>query len=310
MSSEDAQWLQSRNFQAEEIIGRIFRIPLHKAGLLARSTFSNIEQQSIEYVQHTVLPWARRWESVISRDLLNLSVDENVFFEFNLDGLLRGDTESRFKAYSTARQNGLMTTNEIRRLENLNPVGPEGDVLWAPVNMQNSKVLVGQTSANTGQNQPDNDTDDTIVEENDNIEDEGRNGSEDVLRVLRPITTGAVKRCLRKESQAISKAFRKDKAAKYIEDFYIGHVDYMRRELRPIVESYVEVFSIESHRVSAILTKFIRFKNDESQNELLKALDQGGNESAERTAASWFRDHKVEQTIDTLISFIAEDKHE
>ena len=101
---------------------------------LTRSTYSNIEVQGTEFVQHCLLPHLKRWEAAISRDLIE--DDERYFAEHSVSGLLRGDHASRSAYYVSALQNGWMTINEIRELENLNPIGPEGDQHYIQMNMQ------------------------------------------------------------------------------------------------------------------------------------------------------------------------------
>jgi HK97 family phage portal protein len=135
ISPDDAQFLEIRKFQVEEI-ARIFRVPPHLIGHLERSTYSNIEQQSIEFVVHTIRPWLVRIEQSINSQLLLDDERKLYFAEFKVDGLLRGDIESRYRAYSIARQYGWMSANEIRELENLNPLPPDvGDTYWVPLNI-------------------------------------------------------------------------------------------------------------------------------------------------------------------------------
>jgi phage portal protein BeeE len=100
---------------------------------LSRSTYSNIEVQGTEFVQHCLLPHLKRWEAAISRDLIE--DDERYFAEHSVSGLLRGDHASRSAYYVSALTNGWMTVNEVRELENLNPIGPEGDQHFVPLNM-------------------------------------------------------------------------------------------------------------------------------------------------------------------------------
>ncbi len=133
VTPEQAQFLETRRYQDVDIC-RIFRVQPHKVGILDRATWNNIEQQSLEFVIDTLGPWLVRWEQAISRDLI---ADRRMrFAEHNVAGLLRGDIESRFAAYSVARNWGWMNVNEIRRLENLNSIGPDGDVYLQPLNMR------------------------------------------------------------------------------------------------------------------------------------------------------------------------------
>jgi len=121
ISPEQAQFLETRKFQINEI-ARIFRVPPHMLADLEKSSFSNIEQQSLEFVKYTLDPWVVRWEQSMCRALLMESEKPNVFIKFNVDGLLRGDYVSRMSGYATARQNGWMSANDIRELENLDRI--------------------------------------------------------------------------------------------------------------------------------------------------------------------------------------------
>lgn len=121
ISPEQAQFLETRKFQINEI-ARIFRVPPHMLADLEKSSFSNIEQQSLEFVKYTLDPWVVRWEQSMCRALLMESEKPIVFIKFNVDGLLRGDYVSRMSGYATARQNGWMSANDIRELENLDRI--------------------------------------------------------------------------------------------------------------------------------------------------------------------------------------------
>ena len=136
ISPEQAQFLETRKFQINEI-ARIFRVPPHMVGDLEKSSFSNIEQQSLEFVKYTLDPWVVRWEQAISRALFTADEKKRYFVKFNLEGLLRGDYQSRMTGYATARQNGWMSANDIRELENLDLIPEEdgGDLYLVNGNM-------------------------------------------------------------------------------------------------------------------------------------------------------------------------------
>ncbi len=131
-SNEAAQFLETRQYQVIEIC-RAFRVPPHMIQDLTRSTYSNIEVQGTEFVQHCLLPHLKRWEAAIARDLID--DDQTYFAEHNVSGLLRGDHASRSAYYVSAIQNGWMSINEVREMENLNPLGPEGDKHFIQLNM-------------------------------------------------------------------------------------------------------------------------------------------------------------------------------
>ena len=124
ISPNEAQFLETRKFQINEI-ARIFRVPPHMVGDLEKSSFSNIEQQSLEFVKYTLDPWVIRWEQALYRSLLSEEEKKKLFFKFNLEGLLRGDYASRMSGYATARQNGWMSANDIRELEDLDRIPEE-----------------------------------------------------------------------------------------------------------------------------------------------------------------------------------------
>lgn len=137
MTSEDSQFLETRKFQRSEIAS-IFRVPPHKIGDLEKATFSNIEQQSIEFVTDSLMPHLRRWEQSITRDLIAPAERGEIFVEFLVDGLLRGDSQARSEFYVKMVNNALLSPNEIRVKENLNPY-EGGDEFMKPLNMQASK---------------------------------------------------------------------------------------------------------------------------------------------------------------------------
>lgn len=132
----EAQFLETRKFQINEI-ARLYRIPPHMVGDLEKSSFSNIEQQSLEFVKYTLDPWVVRFEQAFQKALLLPDEKKTYFIKFNMDGLLRGDYQSRMNGYAIGRQNGWLSTNDIRRLEDMNPLSKEegGDLYLVNGNM-------------------------------------------------------------------------------------------------------------------------------------------------------------------------------
>ena len=124
ISPEQAQFLETRKFQIDEI-ARIFRVPPHMVGDLEKSSFSNIEQQSLEFVKYTLEPWIIRWEQSLNRALLSETEKPDYFVKFNVDGLLRGDYQSRMNGYAIGIQNGFMSPNDVRTLECLDLIPDE-----------------------------------------------------------------------------------------------------------------------------------------------------------------------------------------
>lgn len=129
----EAQFLETRKFQTLEI-ARVYRVPPHMLADLDRATFGNIEHQSLEFVMHTLMPWLVRHEQAIQRDLLSEQTRGRYYAKYLVDGLLRGDTASRYQAYNMAIMSGIMTRNEAREKEDLNPLTGLDEPL-VPLNM-------------------------------------------------------------------------------------------------------------------------------------------------------------------------------
>ena len=161
ISPNEAQFLETRKFQINEI-ARIFRVPPHMVGDLEKSSFSNIEQQSLEFVKYTLDPWVSRWEQNMMRSLLTQGEKTTYFIKFNVDGLLRGDYQSRMNGYAIGRQNGWMSANDIRELENLDRIPAElgGDLYLINGNM--TKLEDAGIFANSGKEEKSNENEEVL----------------------------------------------------------------------------------------------------------------------------------------------------
>lgn len=217
---EDAQFLETRKFQVTEI-ARIFHVPPHMLADLERSTFSNIEHQGIEFVVHTMRPWLVCWEQAIKRDLF-LSAERNTYFaEFLVDGLLRGDTKSRYEAYAVGRQNGWLSADDIRELENMNPLPDgQGKIYLVNGNMVPADQAGKQSDKSAGQ----------LLKVN--------------SRYLKPFFVDAVGRILRREEADIIREARKraQKAdfsgfEEWLDGFFEEHLAFTERNLRPFFDA-------------------------------------------------------------------------
>ena len=161
MTNADAQFLETRRFQVEDI-ARIFGIPLFMIQSTEKTTSwgSGIEQMSMGYVRYTLLPWVRRWEQAIARDLIDDTGEPWLEVRFNLDGLQRGDLNSRYDAYQKGINMGVLSPNEVREMEDMNPY-EGGDIHLIPMNMRidNEEDTEGSdTNATTEQEElPDGD---------------------------------------------------------------------------------------------------------------------------------------------------------
>jgi len=121
---EDAQFLETRKYQKNDIAS-IFRVPPHMVGDLEKSSFSNIEQMSLDFVKYTLNPWIVRWEQALKKSLVKESDKSQIFIMFNLEGLLRGDYKSRMDGYAVGIEKGFYCVNDVRRYEDLKLLSDE-----------------------------------------------------------------------------------------------------------------------------------------------------------------------------------------
>lgn len=147
---EESQMLETRKFQVEEV-ARFYNVPLHMIGDLDHATFSNIEQMSLNYVIYTLRPYLVRIEKAITAQLLMPQERATYFPKFSVEGLLRGDYKSRMEGYAVARQNGWMSSNDIRELEDMDHIPPEegGDAYLANGNLRSLEKLMTASAEST-----------------------------------------------------------------------------------------------------------------------------------------------------------------
>lgn len=141
LDNQTAQWMESRAAADLDIAG-IYRLPPHKVGILSEAKYANIEQQAIEFVTDALLPRLVSWEESVQRDLLGY--DDELYLKFLVEQLLRGDTKSRYEAYGKAIQDGWMTRNEARELEDRNPLPGLSEPLQQ-LNMGRGNALPGRS---------------------------------------------------------------------------------------------------------------------------------------------------------------------
>lgn len=150
MNNEQAQLLESRKYGVIEAC-RLYKVPPHMIGELEKATNNNIEHQGLQFVIYTLLAWLKRIEGAMMRDLLLPSERKDLYIEFNVSGMLRGDQKSRYESYALGRQWGWLSVNDIRRLENMSPI-PTGDIYLTPLNMlDTAKLPKGLTTATNQQ---------------------------------------------------------------------------------------------------------------------------------------------------------------
>jgi hypothetical protein len=238
---DDAQFLETRKFQVNEI-ARLFRVPPHLIGDLDRATFSNVEQQSLDFVIHTLRPWLVRWEQAIARDLILPRERERIFAEHLVNGLLRGDLQSRYEAYATGRQNGWLSANDIRQLENMNPIA-DGDVYLVPLNM------VPADQAGDAQQQPAGGSVSAAARARVDTEQRAAEIGAGRVRLANnylPMFEDVSERVLRRELADVRRSIEKYLVKNgdlrgfqiWLREFYAEHGAFWRRMILPVLRSY------------------------------------------------------------------------
>lgn len=250
---EDAQFLETRKFQVNEI-ARLFRIPPHMLQDLERATFSNIEQMSIDFVTHSLGPWLVRWEQRLNKSLLTKDERRRYFVEHLVAGLLRGDITSRYNAYSVGRQWGWLSANDVRELENMNPVDG-GDIYMMPMNMVPADGVLPTPPTQTGEG-------DTANRdflggmrrlEYAGREPRGRERRTAASRhrlagTYRPTLEDVAQRIINREVNDVRNAARKHldergllEFNEWLRTFYDEHFSFVVRYLKPVMGTYAEL---------------------------------------------------------------------
>jgi len=243
MPLNDAQFLESRTFQVVEI-ARWFNLPPHKLKELSKATFSNIEQQQIEFVQDTIRPWLVRWEQHTSWKLLDEGERRRLFAEFMIDALLRGDIETRNAALSTQRMNGAINANEWRAMLNMNPIpGRAGTLYWQPLNMTDAGEP-DTIAASEGPPAPDDDEE----EENSLSPKEQRQrrtvqSRRRVAQAYKSVFMNAVQRILAKETKAIRRLAKKNFSERQLGEFVFDINQYYKTFRNTISKEIGGVYS-------------------------------------------------------------------
>lgn len=255
MPLADAQFLETRKFQVTDI-ARMFRVPPHMIADLEHATFSNIEHQALEFVTHTIMPWASRWEQSIKKHLMVESERKRYYVEFLLDGLLRGDMQSRTGYYSTGRQWGWLSVNDIREKENMNPV-EDGDIYLQPMNMiEAGNVPVasgGRGTEDGGQGTEDGGRDHSVMEvraaESDEAVRFARERQKLAGRQARVFADVAA-RILRRERNDVRAQAQKALTPgtgpvvafeQWLAEFYENHAVWSAEQMLPAMRSYGEM---------------------------------------------------------------------
>lgn len=245
---EDAQFLETRKFQLNEI-ARIYRIPPHMIGDLDRATFSNIEQQSIDFVVNTIRPWLVRWEQSITKALIPEEEQGVYFAEFLVDGLLRGDIKSRYEAYAVGRQNGWLSADDIRELENMNPLPDgQGKVYLVPLNMVPAQQVIDGTVDDGPAEEP---PDTRATREARSVR--SATARRRIGNSYRRVFADAAARVVRRERSDVMRAAEKflgrrdaGQFTAWLEDFYRDHGPFIEQHMLPTFLAYAEAIQAEA----------------------------------------------------------------
>ena len=277
----DAQFLETRKFQIDEI-ARIFRIPPHLLGSLDRATFSNITEQNVEW-SRSIIPWAKRWEQESTRKLLGRNA---LFTRMNLDTLLRGDIKTRYEAYKVGREWGWLSANDILRLEDKNPIGPNGDIYLVPMNM----TLPEKIGADPPAPKP---PPAVPVPEQPEADEEPDDQDTEAQRML-PVFHDAIARNVRREVSRIKDAADRldgDEFRSWSETFYPEHAIYVGNSL----DASLSVLAITTEQREAIRSVVV--------DEVLMGRDVAvlayQADEVESVCARWLQDRpaRVARTI-------------
>ncbi len=275
---EDAQFLGTRQFQLTEIC-RLYRISPTIVQDLSRSTFSNGEQESINFVVHTLRPWARRIENEFNRKLFD--PDGELFCEHLLDGLLRGDQATRNAAYATGRQWGWYSADDVNELENRNPLpNGQGKIYLVPSNMMNAAKLIEKPEPEPTEPPPEPSQNEPEPVAAESVTDSPSPDQEAVKASLDCVRDN-VDRMLRREVEAVRKAASKPKQfLNLVDAFYQQHGQFCQRALAPSLKAFSAVAKVGT----VDLTKFV---SSSGQDELLELSGTVSAEELPKAVEEW-----------------------
>ena len=293
---EDSQFLESRQFSVAEIC-RWFRVPPHKVQDLSRSTFSNIEHQSIEFLTDTIRPWLVKLEQEFRRKLFGPDDDE-FFAEHMVDALLRGDSHTRHKVYATGRQWGYYSTNDVRGFENLNPVDG-GDVYLSPMNMKPADQM-GEESKPPPAPEPD--------EEQEQNPPVPPADAASVREIALPVLRDAFERIQRVEVDKLRRAWRRPNTefGAWRSKFYGNHCDHVQATLLPALASVAMMTQNVTNGDELTMTVACDYC-DRSQRDIDAAFSSGGDAGIafDQCLDRWQADRATDEAtmvLDTIIT--------
>jgi len=235
----EAQFLETRKYQKTDIAS-IFRVPPHMIQDLDKATFSNIEHQSLDFVMYSLMPWLVRIEQYCWLKLLKIQERQDYYCEHLVTGLLRGDMKTRFESYHSARMDGWLSSNDIREMENMNPIPEDkgGDLYIVPLNMVPLDQIAGL------QAKPVSVSGARSINERERLQNAYyRLFLESARRIVNRETI-AVKR-------SIGKFLSKDDPVgflEWLEDFYRTMPKYIQKDMLPVTMAFFREISLVAGR--------------------------------------------------------------
>ncbi len=317
---EHMQFIQSKQLSVTDI-ARIFRVPPHMIGDLSKSSFNNIEQQSLDFVINSLRPWLVRWEQNLNNQIIPDYMQDEYFYEFNVNALLRGDFDTRSKGYRTFIEMGAMTANEVRSLENLNAV--EGlDEFYVPLNWMNIK-----DSGLDESTEPGTPVDETNTRMVDGVETRQTKAAKSRFRLsnrFRPLFEDVIGKIVRKEARDIREGIKKYFTTRgigdfnlFLDTFYEELPEYIRKQILPTYRTFAEsvkgavadeidsdgTFNADDENfVESFVTVFIGRYIGKSRKDLRTAIERAVNSGVE---ASVEIDKQLDHWEDTRAGFTA-----
>lgn len=307
MTSEDVQFIDSRKFQVEEI-ARMFRVPPHMIQDLSRATFSNIEHQALSFVQYTLLPWLRRWEGVINTRLIPEDEQETLFSEFLVDGLLRGDIQARYNAYQVGRQNGWLSANDIRRLENMEPLkGEQGEIYVVQAQMVDLEKLASgeledENTGETDPKQPENDA------ENDENTDETEQ-KQQKIKAFEQLFRSIMNKNSIKEEKRLRSLLNKGANTDEFVNFYKEHGLFLRETLIPQCNAFIAAISDSERDVTAEVNATIDLYEKHGAAIVQKSIEARAENKLKEVLPGLI-EHNVSGLVKELMCIITEGNYE
>jgi len=238
VSPEASQLVENRKFAVTDI-ARIFRVPPHMIADLEKSAFANIEQQSIDFVMHTILPWATRWEQEANAKLLGPRFTKG-YTKLNLGTLMRGDQKTRYEAYKIGREWGWLNANEIREWEHMDPIpGDAGTAYIVPLNYQLADEIGQQPEPAPGAPPKPNGDAPGNADQGEPAPKQGAKAQRAPGEALGPVLAQAAERIQSREWHALSKRAEKLRGdprrfRDELEPWLTIHSDYIEDQLRPV----------------------------------------------------------------------------